>query len=81
MIKLNRQLIVDTLKDKGWTESKFALEMKLKAAKLKLPNQPESYTSYVSYVMGGKFTPKMDRMILMADTLGIKRKSIWEMEK
>jgi hypothetical protein len=77
MIKLNTTTVKQAMNDKGWNESRFALEMKLKAQQLKLPNVPGSYMSYVHKVLRGDFVPKMDRMILMAETLGIKRKSIW----
>ena len=78
MIKLNTTAVKQAMDSRGWGESRFALELKLKAQQLKLPDVPGSYMSYVHKVLRGDFVPKMDRMILMADTLGIKRKSVWK---
>ncbi len=77
MIKLNTTAVQQAMDSKGWGESRFAMEMKLKAQQLKLPDVPVSYMSYVHKALRGVFVPKMDRMILMADTLGIKIKSIY----
>ncbi len=68
MTKLNITAVKQAMSDKGWGESRFAMEMKLKAQQLKTPNIPGSYMSYVHKVLRGDFTPKIDRMILMADT-------------
>ena len=77
MIKLNTTAVKQAMDTKGWGESRLAMEMKLKAQQLKLPDVPGSYMSYVHKVLRGDFVPKMDRMILMADTLGMKVKRIY----
>lgn len=77
MTKLNITAVKQAMSDKGWNQARFALEMKLKADQLKIPTPDKGFANYVYKVLEEDFTPKIDRMILMAETLGIKRKSIW----
>lgn len=78
MIKLNTTAVQQAMDSKGWNQARFALEMKLKADQLKIPTPDKGFANYIYSALDGRFVPKMDRMILMADTLGIKRKSIWK---
>ena len=77
MIKLNTTAVKQAMDDKGWNQARFALEMKLKAQQLKIPTPDNGYANYVYKILEGNFIPKMDRMILMADTPGRKIKSIY----
>ena len=77
MIKLNINNVKQAMENKGWNQARFALEMKLKAQQLKIPTPDNGYANYVYKILEGNFIPKMDRMILMADTLGMKIKSIY----